>query len=134
MTTPLSLIARKAHLTGLRDGVDVGGARLLFYTNAPPATPDTATTESLLGTIALASPSGAIGQSGTLATWTLTTPQVASATASGIIGWARLVNGAGNGFMDMLAGLAGSGAPVIVNVAQVYTGGEIQLVSCLVSE
>lgn len=133
MTTPLSLIARKAELLGLRDGLDVGGAKGLFYTNSPPALPDDATAETLLGTLTLASPSGAIGNTGTVATLTLTVPQTTSAVADGLIGWLRLTNFAGAGFMDLPAGLAGSGLPVIVNALQVYTGGQIDLVSCVIS-
>ncbi len=134
MSTPLSLIARIAELLGLRDGMDAGGARLLFYTGTPPATPDVATAAVLLGAVPLATPSGAIGQSGTLATLTLTVPRGAPASSTGVIGWARLVDGAGNGFMDLLVGLAGSGLPVIVNTTQVFANGEIQLLSCVISK
>lgn len=134
MTTPLSLIARKAELTGLRNALDAGGGEALFYTNSPPATPDTATAETLLGTIALATTSGVIGASGALATLTLTVPQVAPAAATGVIGFVRLADGVGNGFMDLPVGLAGSGLPVIVNATQVYAGGELQLVSCVIAK
>ena len=139
MTTPLSLIARKGRMLGLRDALDIGGAKLLFYPNLPPAKPDTVTAETLLGTLVLAAPCGVLGQSGVapdpiFATLTITTPRVVSASATGVVGWVRLVNGAGDGFMDMLAGLAGSGAPVIVNVLQVFQNGELQLVSCVLSE
>ena len=134
MTTPLSLIARKAELTGLRNGLDVGGGQALFYTNAPPDLPDTATAETLLGSIALAATSGGVGESGALATLTLTVPQVASAVASGVIGFVRLANGAGDGFMDLPVGIAGSGQPVIVSATQVYAGGELQLVSCVIAK
>lgn len=135
MTTQLSLIARQAELLGLRDALDVGGAKMLFYTNAPPALPDTATAEALLGTIMLATPCGTLGETGTgpvFSTLSLTVPQSALAAATGVIGWARLANGAGDGFMDLPVGLAGSGMPVIVNTQQVYAGGEIRLVSCLI--
>lgn len=132
--TPLSLIARKGELLGLRDALDAGGAALRFYPNTPPALPDTATAEVLIGTIALAVPSGAVGQSGALATLTLTTPRAAPAAVTGVIGWARLVNGAGDGFMDLPVGLAGSNLPVIVNATQVYAGGELQLISCVISK
>lgn len=134
MTTPLSLIARKAELTGLRNALDAGGGKAKFYTNGPPATPDTATAETLLGTIVLATTSGEIGASETLATLTLTVPQVASAVVTGIIGFVRLTNGAGDGFMDLAVGLAGSGGPVIVNALQVYAGGELQLISCVIAK
>lgn len=134
MTTPLSLIARKAELLGLRDGLDSGGGAALFYPNTPPAAPDNATTEPLLGAVPLASPSGAVSDSGGLALLTLTVPRAAPASSTGVIGWVRLADGAGNGFMDLLVGLTGSAAPVIVNATQVYTNGEIQLVSCVIAK
>ncbi|ABM37551.1 hypothetical protein [Polaromonas naphthalenivorans] len=133
MTTPLSLIARKGQMAGLRAALDAGGGKALFYINAPPATPDDATAETLLGSINLATPSGALGDASGLATLTLTVPQITNALASGIIGWVRLADGAGHGFMDLPAGLAGSGLPVILNALQVYTGGEIQLLACLIA-
>lgn len=138
MTMPLSLIGRKAQLLGLRDAIDAGGGAALFYADAPPALPDDATAALLLGTVAFAAPCGAIAdlvtEAGTLATLTLTVPLLGNAAASGVIGWVRLVNGAGQGFLDLAAGLAGSGAPVILNALQVYTGGEIQLLSCVIAE
>jgi hypothetical protein len=134
MTTPLSLIARQAELTGLRNALDIGGGKMAFYTNAPPATPDTATAETLLGTIPLATLSGTVGAAGALATLTLAVPQVATAVSTGVIGFVRLTNGAGAGFMDLSVGLAGSGLPVIVNATQVYAGGELQLISCVIAK
>lgn len=134
MTTQLSLIARKAELTGLRNALDVGGAKALFYTGAPPATADLPTSEALIGTIALAATSGIVGEAGALAILTLTVPQVAPASSTGLIGFVRLVNGAGSGFMDLPVGLAGEGQPVTVNAAQVYAGGELQLVSCVIAK
>lgn len=135
MTTPLSLIARKAELQGLRDALDAGGAKMLFYTNAPTGLPDDTTAEALLGTIVLATPCGTLGETGAgpvFATLSLTVPQPIMAGTTGVIGWARLANGAGDGFMDLPVGLPGSGMPVIVNTQQVYAGGEIRLVSCLI--
>lgn len=134
MTTPLSLIARKAELTGLRNALDVGGAMLKFYTNSMPAKPEEVTSETLLGTILLAETSGTVGNAADLATLTLTVPQVTTAATTGVLGFVRLTNGAGDVFMDLAAGVAGSGMPVIVNVLQVYTGGEMQLVSCVIAK
>jgi hypothetical protein len=133
MSTPISLKGRKGRLLGLRDTWDLGGeASMLFYTGVPPATPDTATPATLLGEIEFASPSGLVGESGNLATLTLTVPRVTLASASGLIGWVRIVDAAGDGYLDLLA--AESDAPVIINAAQVFAGGEIQLLSCVLSE
>lgn len=134
MTTPLSLIARKARMLGLRDALDVDGARMQAYTGVPPASPSLATAEVLLGTILLSAQCGVLGQSAGLATLTMAVPKTDMAVASGVIGWLRLTNGALEGFIDLPVGLPGSGAPAIVNVAQVFTGGEIQLISCIFAE
>ena len=139
MSTPLSLVARTARMLGLRDAVDVGGARMLFYTGLPPANASLPTTETLLGTLLLSTPCGVLGQlvissTSTLATLTMAVPKTGMAVASGLIGWVRIANGALDGFMDLPAGLTGFDAPIIVNVAQVFTGGEIQLISCVLAE
>lgn len=134
MTVPLSLVARKARMLGMRDAMDVGGAKMLFYTGAIAATPDTATTETLLSRVVLSAPSGALGEDAGLATLTLVVPQTILAINSGLIGWLRLVNGIGQGFLDLPVGLVNSGAPAILNVLQVFTGGEFQLISCILAE
>ena len=143
MSTALALIARTARLSGLRTALDVGGARLLFYTGLPPATTGATTAETLLGTALLSNPCGALGQTvvsptSTLATLTMTVPKTTTAVASGVIGWVRMANGvggaAGEGFIDLPAGLVDSGAPAILNVMQVFAGGEIQLLSCVLAE
>lgn len=136
MTTPLSLIARKGRLKGLRDELVAGGtAAAKFYTGVPPALPsDAPGAVTLLGTILLATPVGVVGSSGDLAILTLSVPRVAAASASGTIGWVRFVNAAGDGFMDLPAGLAGSSLPVIVNVLEIFANGELQLVSCIIAE
>lgn len=142
MSTPLSLAARQARLLALRDLLDVGGGELWFYTLPDPltipATPETTTTETLLGTIALAGPSGAIGASGQVATLTLTVPRVNPTVATGLIGFVRLVDGAGDSHLDLLVGESGvtydPPRPVLVSDLQVYAGGELQLISCVISE
>lgn len=137
--TALSLIARKACQTGMRDAIDSGGGAMLFYTGTPPAAPDLATTETLLAQLPLASPCGAISASGGLALLTLTVPLSSDALASGLIGWVRIVNGDGEGFLDLLAGLPlpegspDTPAPVLLNALQVYAGGEVQLLSCVLA-
>lgn len=142
MTTPLSLIARKGRLKGLRDELVLGGAAAAkFYTGLPPSKPsDAVGAVTLLGTILLATPVGVVGASGDLATLTLSVPRVASASASGTIGWVRLVNFAGDGFMDLMVGLklppgsVDTPAPVIVNVLEIFANGELQLVACVIAE
>ena len=139
MSTPLSLLARQARLLALRDLMDVGGAGMQFYTgDAVPDTPETATTETLLGTVTLATPSGAISSIGATATLALTVPRTNAAIATGSIGWVRFIDGAGAGVMDLQVGKVGvqytPPRPVLVSDLQVYAGGELQLISCVISE
>lgn len=134
MSTPLSLIARSARMLGFRNAMDAGGAKALFYTGTKPAKPSLTTSETLLGTMLLPSPCGALSSLEDLALLELTVPQTILAVASGEIGFIRLTNGAGGVFLDLVVGLVGSGAPAIVNVAQVFSGGEIQLISCTLAD
>ena len=132
---PLALFARQARLLALREVIDAGGGALLFYVGTElPASPETPTFDQLVATLPLAAPSGSIGVSGSLALYTLTTPRTVLCSSSGLIGWARLVNGAGDGVQDFLAGLPGSLMPLIVQELQVYTHGELLLVSCALAE
>lgn len=132
MSVLLSLAARQARLLALRGLLDGGAVRA--YTNVPPATPETASTETLLGTVALPNPAGAIGASGAIATLTLTTPLVTSVDATGVIGWVRFVDSTGTGVLDLPAGGVGSGMPVVLSNTQVYAGGEVHLLTCVISE
>jgi hypothetical protein len=131
--TPLSLVARQASLTGIRNALDAGGGRALCYSGLPPANPADTPDGALLGTVLLASTSGAVGASGALATLTLTVPRTALAAASGEIGFIRLADGSSAGFLDAPVGVEGSDAPAIVNVTQVFAGGEIQLLSFVIA-
>lgn len=134
MSIALTLAARKARMTGLRNQIDLGTGQFLFYTGTPPATPDLAADATLLGTIVLAVPCGALGESATQALLTFTVPQFVLAIASGVIGWVRIANAAGDKFMDLPCGLSASAAPVILSALQVFTGGEIRLLSAVLAE
>lgn len=133
MTVPLSLACRQARLLAVRDLI----AELWFYTGTYPATPETATAETLLAVDALAAPAGAIGASGAVATLTLTVPRVSAVGVSGLVGWVRFVDAVGAGIIDLpvvAVGTAGGPWPVIASMLQVYAGGELQLLSCVISE
>ncbi len=135
--SPLSLVTRQARLLAVRDTLDAGGvaASMWFYTGTePPPTPETATTETLLCTLDLAAPCGTVGADGALATLSISVPRTALAIATGVIGWVRFMDAAGAAVMDRLVtNLAGVG-PVRVGDTQVYTGGELQMTSCVFTE
>jgi hypothetical protein len=105
-----------------------------FYTGTQPATPETATAETKLAMDALSAPAGAIGASGYVATLTLTVPKVCSVDVSGLVGWVRFVDAAGAGLMDLPCGVIGGLEPVILSTLAIFAGGELQLLSCVVSE
>lgn len=132
MSAPLSLVCRSARVLAVRECIN-GGAMYAFE-GVPPATPETVSAYPRVGNISLAATAGAMGTTGNFATLTLTCPRVAPAEATGLIGWVRFVDSVGNGVMDLLAGAAGSSLPAIFSDLQVYTGGEMQLVSCVISE
>lgn len=135
MTTPLSLAARQARLLALRDLMDTGGtAAMWFYTGTQPSTPETTTTESLLCALDLATPCGAVGANGQVAALTITVPRTALAQATGVIGWVRFVGGSGPAVLDCAVTAAGGVGPVVVADTQIYTGGELQLMSCVLTE
>ena len=131
MTTPLSLAMRQLRLLPMRDEI----AALWFYTGTDlPSTPETATAEVKLGVISAALPSGSVGASGNVAVLTLTVPQVSPAIATGLVGWVRFVDAAGNGIADCPVVEVGTAGPVVISDLQVYAGGEMQLISCVIAE
>ena len=136
MTSPLSLDARKARLGALRDVIDAsGGGRMLCYEGlVTPLTPETDTTDTLLCTLLLAATSGVVGDAGGVATLTLSVPRAALAATTGVVGWVRLDNGLGEGILDMLASEVPGTTPVVLSDTQVYAGGELQLVTCVIAE
>lgn len=132
MTAPLSLVCRQSRVLAVREHINSGA--MWAYEGTPPATPETATAAVRIGRIPLAAVAGAVGAAGNVATLTLTCPQVATADNTGLIGWVRFVDSLGVGVMDLIAGIGGSLAPAIFSDLQAYTGGELQLVSCVISE
>ena len=130
MTTPLSLAMRQLRLLPMRDEI----AALWFYSGTLPATTETATADTKLGVIGTALPAGSVGASGYVATLTFTVPRVSLAIATGLVGWVRFVDAAGNGIKDCAVVDAGSVGPVVISDLQVYVGGEMQLISCVMAE
>lgn len=137
MSTALSLGARLARVAALRGVIDTDGGKMLFCAGAPPAAPEDALVDAPLATVPLATPTcGTVSATGTpLAVATLSlTPASALAAMAGLVGFVRITDGAGAGVMDLPAGLPGSGMPVILSALQLYAGGEVQILSCLIQE
>lgn len=136
----ISLVVRQARLDAIRIAINSGGGGAVhLYALPEVATPETAAADSPLAIVALAVDCATVGASADLATLTLR-PVVGNAAVSGLVAWARFVNGAGLAVMDMPAGPPGSGKPVIVTdskatpSALVYSGGEVQIAAGLWTE
>ena len=133
MFSILSMAARQARLSALLALIDAG-KRIDFYAGTPPAKPELPTTEMLLASITLATPSGVVGVVDGVATLTITTPREVTCIKSGVVGWARFFDGLEGGIMDLEVGAIGSSSPVVLSDTRVFAGGELQLLSCSIAE
>lgn len=136
----LSLLVRKARLQVLADRIDAfGGGAVQLYALPMADEPEADPAGPPLAIVALAVPCGYVADALGLATLSLE-DVVGNASAGGTVGWARFVNGAGTAVYDALAGLPGSGRPVIVTdgqpvpTATLYAGGEVQITATTWSE
>jgi hypothetical protein len=137
----LSLAARQARLSAVGALIDAnGGGAAHFYALPMPAKAEDAPMNAPLAIVALATPCGTVGATPQgLATFSLT-PAAGQAAASGVVGWVRFVDGVGAAIDDQPVGPPGSGAPVLVTdnkpnpSAQLYAGGEVQLVAGVLTE
>ena len=133
MFSILSMAARQARLNALLTLINAG-QRIDFYTGTPPSKPEQATTQTLLASITLASPAGVVDVVDDVATLTIITPRDVQCIKTGIVGWARFFDGDTGGIMDLEVGAIGSSSPVVLSDLRVYTGGELQLLSCSIAE
>ena len=127
------MAARQARLNALLTLINEG-KRIDFYAGTPPAKPELPTTQSLLASISLATPAGAVGVVDGVATLTITTPREVTCIKTGIVGWARFFDGVDGGIMDLGVGAIGSSSPVVLSDLRVFEGGELQLLACSIAE
>jgi hypothetical protein len=129
-----ALTARMAFLQGLLNRLDVAGPALLkFYEDPDVSAPEEAPAQAPLSVMTLADPCGVVSYTGGgLAVLSLT-PATTFVSISGQIAWAQLCDGDGVPLAVMSAGLA-SDVPLptaVLSARQVYTGGELQLLSAV---
>jgi len=133
VTSPvLSLEVRQDRLTAIL--TKLAGGHLKFYPNLPPATTETATPEILIASIPFPIPIGVVGVAAYLATLQFSVPQTASALTTDLIGWVRFCKANGVGVMDVLVVASPAAGPVVVSSLQTYTGGDVMLMSGLLTE
>ncbi len=106
-----------AHLSAFNGGL-IG-----FYDGAMPTDGEAITTQTLLCTIALPTPSGTV-DAGVFA---LAPNLEAMVLVQGIPTWCRITDSASDWVQDMDVGIDGSGAAVIVTPGTLYAGGSLRI-------
>ena len=118
-------------LTQFMNAIDAGstGGTIKIYTGTMPATTATAvTSQTLLGTLTFAKPSGAVSDK-TFTAAAIT--QDSSADATGTATWARIADSSGNAVIDIDITVVGGGGALQLNTVNIVAGGPI-LVSSFV--
>lgn len=134
MTLSLSARNKLAASTARMNDIDLAATpgKILLYPDLRPATGAAATGE--LAVITLSDPCGTVDEAGLH----LTAPLPAQASAAGIIRWARIVDGDDAFVMDgdvrLLEDTDVGIADFIIDVAQVYPGSFVNLVSATLAE
>lgn len=130
MATRISTSTRNAlanAVTALLDA-GVGPGYVEVRTGAQPATPDTLATGTLLGTLTLSDPSFGAAVNGTITASAITGDAVAD--ASGVAGWYRGFDSAGNPVIDgdITQADPGTGNMIMDNTT-IVAGGTIDMTS-----
>lgn len=135
MTLALSSRNKQAASAARRDDIDsgVGAGKIKLYASPRPAT-GAAPVGGLLATIELSDPCGTVDAGGLH----LTSSTPAQAVAAGIIYWARVTDGDDAFVMDGDVRMSTDSdvaiADFIIDIAQVYPGSFVNLVSATLVE
>lgn len=129
----ISTAARNAACNAIVDLVDTSApGSVKIYTGAPPATPATAASGTLLGTCPMASPN-AFGNASTGQATANGITSDASADASGDAGYFRVLDGAGTVIFQGTAGEAADSADMTFDVKAIVYQGTIAISSMTVT-
>lgn len=124
----ISVAARNAAADGAVDLVDggAGAGTIQIRTGAPPATPATAASGTLLGTLTFSDP--AFGNAGASVTGRADANAITSDTsadASGDAGWFRVLDSNSNAIFDGTAGVAADTPDMTFDDKAIVAGGTI---------
>lgn len=106
-------------------------ATIKFYTGSVPATPTTAATGSLLGTLTCAATFGTV--SGSVLTLSTITGDT-SADATGAWGYARIATSSGTGIIDVDVTTTGGGGTIVMGAASCVQGASLDITSFTITE
>lgn len=120
----ISTFLRNALVDAVTTQFDGGTGRVNIYTGSKPASPATAATGTLLGTLTLSTDAAPAASNG-VATWNAVTEDT-SADASGTAGWFRMYNSD-----ETAPGSAGGGSDSRLDgtISATSGGGELQFAS-----
>lgn len=122
----LSTTARNAAadaVVGLLDA-GAGPGKIELRTGAPPATPQTAATGTLLATVVLADPASGSASAGTD---TIANPTAVTGVGDGQAGWARFLDSNNNVVMDADVTATGGGGSVTLSTTTISVGVTVDL-------
>lgn len=120
-------------LTDIKTALDAGSgpAVVKLYTGTKPTDPTVAiTSQVLLGTLTCSDPCGTV--SGKTFTFSAIT-QDSAADNTGTATWARFLDSASNGVVDVDAGVTGSSAFFQMNTTSIIAGGPISCSACAIT-
>jgi hypothetical protein len=129
----ISTAARDAACDAIVDLVDggAGAGTIEIRTGAPPATPATADSGTLLGTLTLSDPAFGAASTGTATANSITSDSTAD--ASGDAGHFRVKDSSGNVIMQGTAGEAADSADLTFDEKSIVAGGVIAITSFTVT-
>lgn len=128
----LATIAKTARLNGLKSAISgsgTGTAQIRLYSGTMPADFGAPQGQPLV-TINLDASVGTVSGD----TLTLDVPPSVTVSASGVIGWGRIISKDGDTIADMTVGMTGSGQAIEVNSLTVYAGGLLSIASAQLRE
>jgi len=129
MATRINTSVRNACANAVTATADAGPgpAYVEIRTGAQPATPATAASGTLLGTLTCSDPSFGAASNGVISAAAITGDS--SADATGTAGWYRLYDSTGAACVDGTVTAAGGGGDMIINNVSIVAGGTISITS-----
>lgn len=125
MTTRISTAARNAAIAPV--GALLNGGTIEIRTGSQPATPGTAATGTVLGTLTLAATAFGSPSTGVITAAAITGDS--SADASGTAGWFRAYDSSTNAVIDGSITATGGGGDMTLDNVAVVAGGTINMTS-----
>lgn len=134
MTTRLATATQNAMADAVAARADsgTGAATIKVYTGGQPASANSAVTGTLLATFTCDDPAFDPSAGGVIDL--VTVPLASTGVANGTAGWFRLAASDGATVLDGAAGIAASGAELILNTATISIGVDVEVTSGTITQ